>query len=456
MDTLSSVFLPRNPLLLSISSSRIIFKRPQLPNIVTAKSSSTTINHHHRTNKQPPPHDHKQLLATIFNTLDDFICNYLDLPLRPSIDAKHVLSGYHEPVHELPPTACDAVEGSLPPCLDGAYIRNGPNPQFIPKGPYHFLDGDGMLHMVKISKGKATFCSRYVSTHKHTVERDIGYPFVPSVFASFNGRAASLSRALLTAARVLTGQFDPLHRGFGAANTSLALFARHIYALCESDLPYAVKVTPGGDITTLGRHDFHAAEPFLRMTAHPKIDRRTGEAFAYGYKSAPPFLTFFRINSEGRKMKDVPIFSMGGATALHDFAVTENYVVFPDMQIVVNPWSILRGKSPVEIDPGKVERVGIIRKSAEDDKEMVWIDAPGFNPFHVINAWEEDGGDKIVIVATNALAVDRFLDEIGESGLRMEKVTIDMKEKRVKRRALSPEFLEFGVINPAFAANKTR
>ncbi|KAL8498714.1 hypothetical protein ACS0TY_021881 [Phlomoides rotata] len=458
MDTLSSSFLPRNPhQLLSISPSVIILKRPQLPMIITAKSSSTTINHAHQRKKQTPPHKSSSLLANIFNALDDFICNFLDQPLRPSVDPERVLSDYNAPVEELPPTACDTVEGSLPPCLDGAYIRNGPNPQFTPNGrPYHFLDGDGMLHMIKISKGKATFCSRYVITHKHTVEREIGYPFVPSIFASFNGPAASLSRAVLTAARVLSGQFDPLNRGFGAANTSLALFARHIYALCESDLPYAVKVTRGGDITTLGRHDFEASEPFVRMTAHPKIDRRTGEAFAYGYRSTPPFVTLFRINSEGRKLKGVPISSMGGATTLHDFAVTENYVVFPDMQLVVNPWSILRGKSPVEMDPGKVPRVGIIRKNAEDDKEMVWVDAPGFNPFHVINAWEEEGGDKIVIVATNALALDRFLEEIGSSELTMEKVTIDVKERTVKRRPLSSVYLEFGVINPAYAANKSR
>ncbi|KAH6820442.1 nine-cis-epoxycarotenoid dioxygenase 4 [Perilla frutescens var. hirtella] len=53
----------------------------------------------------------------------------MDLPLTPSIDPNHILSDSFAPMAELSPT----VEGSLPAYLDGAYIHNGPNPQFIPR-----------------------------------------------------------------------------------------------------------------------------------------------------------------------------------------------------------------------------------------------------------------------------------------------------------------------------------
>ncbi|KAK6129650.1 hypothetical protein DH2020_036610 [Rehmannia glutinosa] len=200
-----------------------------------------------------------------------------------------------------------------------------------------------MLQMIKISQGKATFCSRYVKTHKHAVEREIGYPFVPGVFSSFNGLPATMARLALSAARVLTGQFDPASHGSGSANARLAVFGGRLFALCESDLPYEVKVTGDGDIITLGRHDLHTSEPFLRMTAHPKIDRVTGEAFFYGYDVARPYLTFYRTDGGGRKQKGMPIFSMEECTAIHDFAVTKNYAVFPDVQIVVRPAWVLRG-----------------------------------------------------------------------------------------------------------------
>ncbi|KAH6795125.1 hypothetical protein C2S52_005602 [Perilla frutescens var. hirtella] len=393
----------------------------------------------------------------MFNALDNFICDFIDSPLPPNLDPKHVLSGNFAPVAELPPTACDVVEGTLPSCLHGgAYIRNGPNPQFIPKGPYHFFEGDGMLHMIKFSDhgGKPTFCCRYVNTHKHTVERETGYPFVPSIFSSFNGGVlASISRSLLTAARILAGQFDPLRRGFGAANTSLALFSGHLFALCESDLPYAVNITAEGDIVTLGRHDFGSAQPFSRMTAHPKIDVATGEAFAYKYDVAPPFLKYFRIDADGKKQKCTPIFSVERLTAIHDFAITESYAVIPDVQTVVNPLSILRGRSPVEVDRRKVARVGVIPRYAEDEEEMVWIEASGL---HCVNAWEEDGGDTVCVVASNAFAVDKLFENIGRAQLRMKKISLNLKTKTVQKQPLSPQFLEFGAINPAYAAKKNR
>ncbi|KAH6795124.1 nine-cis-epoxycarotenoid dioxygenase 4 [Perilla frutescens var. hirtella] len=381
----------------------------------------------------------------MFNALDNFICDFIDSPLPPSLNPKHVLSGNFAPVAELPPTACDVVEGTLPSCLHGgAYIRNGPNPQFIPKGPYHFFEGDGMLHMIKFSDhgGKPTFCCRYVNTHKHTVERETGYPFVPSIFSSFNGGVlASISRSLLIAARILAGQFDPLRRGFGAANTSLALFSGHLFALCESDLPYAVNITAEGDIVTLGRHDFGSAQPFSSMTAHPKIDVATGEAFAYKYDVAPPFLNYFRIDADGKKQKCTPIFSVERLTAIHDFAITESYAVIPDVQTVVNPLSILRGRSPVEVDRRKVARVGVIPRYAEDEEEMVWIEAAGFNPLHCVNAWEEDGGDTVCVVASNAFAVDKLFENIGLAQLRMEKISLNLKTKTVQKQPLSPQYI---------------
>ncbi|KAL0297442.1 UNVERIFIED_CONTAM: putative carotenoid cleavage dioxygenase 4, chloroplastic [Sesamum radiatum] len=376
MEALSSSFLatplmfpPHHSSLNYISSSlRFSAKNPhQQPNYFTPNSSNKLIIHTTQTldqtlnNKQVlaqkiTKKKQSSSLAVIFKTLDDLVCNFLDLPLRPSIDPKHVLSSIFAPVDELPPTPCEVVEGSLPSCLDGAYIRNGPNPHFIPRGPYHLLDGDGMLHMIRISRGEATFCSRYVKTHKYMVEQETGYPIFPSVFSSFNGFGASIVRSFLTLAKMLARQFDPIRHGMGVANTSLALFAGHLFALCESDIPYAIKVTPDGDIVTIGRHDFQISnrEWFFRMTAHPKIDRETGEAFAYRFHPLSPFLTFFRFDSEGRKYKDVPIYSADRPTLTHDFAVTKSYAIFPDVQIVMNMLWILRGRSPVGVDSGKV------------------------------------------------------------------------------------------------------
>ena len=54
------------------------------------------------------------------------------------------LSGNFAPVrseddHEL------EIVGEIPPGLAGAFYRNGPNPQFEPRGHYHWFAGDGMV-----------------------------------------------------------------------------------------------------------------------------------------------------------------------------------------------------------------------------------------------------------------------------------------------------------------------
>ncbi|KAJ6348936.1 hypothetical protein OIU77_006514 [Salix suchowensis] len=233
----------------------------------------------------------------VFNVLEGVINNFIDPPLRQSVDPRYVLSDNFAPVDELPPTECEVIHGSLPSCLDGAYIRNGPNPQYLPRGPYHLFDGDGMLHSIRISQGKATLCSRYVKTYKYTMERDAGAPLLPNVFSGFNGLAASAARGALSAARILAGQFNPVN-GIGLANTSLAYFGNRLYATGESDLPYAVRLTSNGDIETLGRHDFDG-KLMMSMTAHPKVDLETGEAFAFRYGPLPPFLTYFHFDGNG-------------------------------------------------------------------------------------------------------------------------------------------------------------
>ncbi|MBV7591614.1 carotenoid oxygenase family protein, partial [Escherichia coli] len=136
-----------------------------------------------------------------------------------------------------------------------------------------------------------------------------------------------------------------------------------------------------------------------------KKDPITGELFAFRYGPMPPFVTYFRFDPAGNKGADVPIFSVKQPSFLHDFAVTEHYAIFPEIQIVMNPMGmVVGGGSPVGADPGMVPRLGVIPKYAADESEMRWFEVPGFNMMHSVNAWEEAGGDEIVMVAPNILS----------------------------------------------------
>ncbi|KAL8521449.1 hypothetical protein ACS0TY_011824 [Phlomoides rotata] len=466
MESLSSSFLPTLP---------VDLQSPHHPTTAPSKSpflkvSSVRIEEKSQTTATPPPRSLRKatpppqttrkppeppsLPATIFNAFDHFINNFVDPPLKPSVDPRYVLSDNFAPVDELPPTQCEVVEGALPPALDGAYIRNGPNPQFLPRGPYHLFDGDGMLHAITISKGNATLCSRYVKTYKYKIERERGFSVIPNVFSGFNGLSATAARGAVTAARILAGQFDPTN-GIGSANTSLALISGRLYALGESDLPYSVKVDPNGEIHTLGRRDFDG-KLVMSMTAHPKTDAQTGETFAFRYGPMPPFLTFFRINANGEKQPDVRIFSMTSPAFLHDFAITKNYAIFNEIQLGMNPLEMMAGGSPVGANPGKVPRIGVVPRYAKDESEMRWFEVPGLNVIHAINAWDEDDGDTVVVVAPNILSVEHTLERMELIHASIEKVRIDLRNGMVSRHPVSTRNLDFGVINPAFVGRKNK
>ncbi|KAK6116911.1 hypothetical protein DH2020_049286 [Rehmannia glutinosa] len=456
METLSSSFLQKH----SLTSPPLLYLQSKTPtvriNLNSQPKISSSIGTTVHTTKAPKITGKKRhsILTNFFKSIDDFVCKFIDPPLRPAIDPKYVLAGNFAPVDELPPTACEVEEGALPPCLDGAYIRNGPNPQFTPRGPHHLFDGDGMLHAIKISNGKAIFCSRFVKTYKYTVEREIGFPVVINYFSAFTSLPATMARYTAAIGRVFFGEYD-VRRGTGNANTSVSHFGGKLFAHSESDLPYTIKLGSDGDIITLRRHEEYG-EPLEQMTAHPKVDRETGEAFAYRHNIQRPYLTYFRINSDGIKQPEVKIFSKKQASLVHDFAITKNYAIFPDSQIVIKPAEIIKGNQPALVDPKKVPKLGIIPRYAEDEKEMWWVEVPGYNCMHTVNAWEEDGGDTIVMVATNLLSVEHFMDHQELVHSSMERLEINVKAKTVARRPISTRCLDFGVINPAYLGKKTR
>ena len=72
------------------------------------------------------------------------------------VAAEHpFLTGIHAPmrgeleIEDLP------VTGTIPSALDGHYLRIGPNPVNPDPAGYHWFIGDGMVHGLRISGGRA-------------------------------------------------------------------------------------------------------------------------------------------------------------------------------------------------------------------------------------------------------------------------------------------------------------
>ncbi|MGW3068587.1 carotenoid oxygenase family protein [Streptomyces sp. NPDC001130] len=89
------------------------------------------------------------------------------------------LRGRFAPVPEEREAAGLTVRGSLPPELDGRYLRNGPNP--LPgEVSGHWFTGPGMLHGIRLRGGRAEW---YRNRWVHTRELE-GHPFIREDFSA--------------------------------------------------------------------------------------------------------------------------------------------------------------------------------------------------------------------------------------------------------------------------------
>lgn len=95
-----------------------------------------------------------------------------------SVDAEPTvnpwLQGNFAPVDDELTTGALPVTGEIPSALTGEYLRNGFNPAVTPRPSYHWFDGDGMIHGVRLDGGTATYRNRWVQTKGLQAERRAG------------------------------------------------------------------------------------------------------------------------------------------------------------------------------------------------------------------------------------------------------------------------------------------
>jgi len=80
-----------------------------------------------------------------------------------------------------------------------------------------------------------------------------------------------------------------------------------------------------------------------------------GELFGFGYGSSKPSLHYFVLSAGGMVKSDIQV-SIPDATMMHDFAMTEDFVIFLDFPLISNPevCCVLQNISHIQVNSGLV------------------------------------------------------------------------------------------------------
>lgn len=150
-------------------------------------------------------------------------------PIEVYIDKKQwvdpkknpILKGNFAPVYdEKSYEVIKVVEGSVPTDINGVYLRNGPNPKFMPAtNRNHWFDGDSMIHAFRIKNGQMFYCNRYTQTPKLKREIEAGKAMSTRAGELFTG--PGLMKALIHDLQCAIGYIKGLENfKKGAANTA--------------------------------------------------------------------------------------------------------------------------------------------------------------------------------------------------------------------------------------------
>jgi carotenoid cleavage dioxygenase len=366
-------------------------------------------------------------------------------------------------------TATDLpVTGHIPEFLDGRYLRNGPNPVAeVDPATYHWFTGDGMVHGVGLHGGAAGwYRNRWVRSA--AVRAALGEPAA----GTHNLRAGMQSLG---------------------ANTNVLAHAGKTLALVEGGV---ANYELTDELDTVGPCDFDGTLAG-GYAAHPHRDPRTGELHAVSYSFARgKTVQYSVIDTHGHARRTVDI-EVSGSPMMHDFSLTDKYVVIYDLPVTLDPMQLVPTKAPRWMQlparlvmqavigrvrvPGPIAamvnrnerqayqlpyawnprypaRIGVMPREG-GNSDVRWFDIEPCYVYHPLNAYSEvrNGSEVLVLdVVRYQRMFDRDRRGPGDTVPSLDRWTINLATGAVSSECRDDRAQEFPRINEALLGSRHR
>ncbi len=336
------------------------------------------------------------------------------------------LSGNLAPVLEEVTETNLRVTGTIPPQLDGRYVRNGPNP-FGPvnEKKYHWFTGDGMVHGIRLRDGKAEwYRNRWVRDVK--LADRMGEPAPPSDW--------------------------PADHNTFAANTNVIQHAGKTFAIVEAGSP---PVELSFDLDTVKISNLNGTLP-MAFSAHPKRDAQTNElhvmTYWWGWGNQ---VQYVKVDATGNVSQTVDI-PLPGGPMIHDTSITEKYILVFDLPCVFNIDAAMNGASlPYYWDNNYEARIGLLPRNGTA-ADISWVSINPCYIFHPMNSYDLPDGRVVLDAARHPKMFDRERRGPSEGPSTLVRWILDPVTGQSTEEVLDDRPQEFPRINESLVGLQNR
>ncbi len=279
-------------------------------------------------------------------------------PLRfPDND---LFKGWGEPLRcETTIEGLEVIQGAIPEGLEGTLYRVGADWQYPSRRDDDiFIDGEGMIHSFRFENGQASYRSP-LGAYRPLQAADAG-------------EAAGLRAATATNIPTKPRRPAPI---WARPTPPRCSHAGRLYALKESDLPYEIDPDT---LETIGATDMSGQIGSISFTAHPKVDPINNELLGFAYQAkgdATRDIVYYLFGGDGRKKHEI-WFEMPYAACVHDFAITDEWVVFPFFPLITD-LDVIKGGGPFyQWDRAQETVIALVPRYGTDASEIRWFRGP--------------------------------------------------------------------------------